>query len=148
VARQDPGNSEDHVPAARQGVFCTTVRPSNRVHLAPFVYPPGWAYRRWVIGAAPPPLFLASASASLTLVPGSRALGEPRFAVVRQRIHEKTFMPSGSARARAWKTRCARFAQTLIAKKWRYSAGQNHIAIERDTDKRRQTRDSSKWKRY
>jgi hypothetical protein len=33
----------------------------NRVHLAPFVYPPGWGYRRWVIGAALPVAFLTAA---------------------------------------------------------------------------------------
>jgi Ni/Co efflux regulator RcnB len=31
------------------------------VHLSPFVYPHGWAYRRWAIGAVLPPLFLAPA---------------------------------------------------------------------------------------
>lgn len=31
------------------------------VHLAPFVYPHGWAYRRWAVGAVLPPLFLAPA---------------------------------------------------------------------------------------
>jgi Ni/Co efflux regulator RcnB len=36
-------------------------RPFNRVHLAPFIYPRGWAYRRWVIGAVLPPLFLGPA---------------------------------------------------------------------------------------
>lgn len=36
-------------------------RQINRVHLAPFVYPNGWAYRRWVVGAILPPLFLAPA---------------------------------------------------------------------------------------
>jgi Ni/Co efflux regulator RcnB len=36
-------------------------RPINRVHLAPFVYPNGWAYRRWAVGAILPPLFLAPA---------------------------------------------------------------------------------------
>lgn len=30
----------------------------NRVHLAPFVYPRGWGYRRWAIGLVLPPLFL------------------------------------------------------------------------------------------
>jgi len=35
--------------------------PVNRVHLAPFVYPHGWAYRRWAVGAALPALFLAPA---------------------------------------------------------------------------------------
>src|ERR1039458_3816229 len=33
----------------------------NRVHLAPFVYPAGWAYRQWAIGMALPALFLAPA---------------------------------------------------------------------------------------
>jgi hypothetical protein len=33
----------------------------NPVHLAPFVYPPGWAYRRWAVGAVLPPLFLVPA---------------------------------------------------------------------------------------
>jgi Ni/Co efflux regulator RcnB len=36
-------------------------RPFNRVHLAPFIYPNGWAYRRWAVGAVLPPLFLAPA---------------------------------------------------------------------------------------
>jgi hypothetical protein len=31
----------------------------ERVHRDPFVYPPGFAYRRWAVGAALPPLFLA-----------------------------------------------------------------------------------------
>jgi len=34
-------------------------RMFNPVHVAPFVYPHGWAYRRWGIGMALPPLFLA-----------------------------------------------------------------------------------------
>ena len=33
----------------------------NRLHAAPFVYPHGWAYRRWAVGALLPPLFLAPA---------------------------------------------------------------------------------------
>lgn len=33
----------------------------HRVHLAPFVYPNGWAYRRWDAGMILPPLFLGSA---------------------------------------------------------------------------------------
>jgi hypothetical protein len=33
-------------------------REFHRVHLAPFVYPSGWAYRRWAVGAILPPLFL------------------------------------------------------------------------------------------
>jgi hypothetical protein len=30
----------------------------NRLHLIPFIYPPGWAYRQWAIGAFLPSLFL------------------------------------------------------------------------------------------
>ncbi len=33
--------------------------PINRIHVNPFVYPSGWAYREWAIGAILPPLFLA-----------------------------------------------------------------------------------------
>jgi hypothetical protein len=33
----------------------------NRVHLAPFLYPSGWGYRRWGLGMILPPLFLAPA---------------------------------------------------------------------------------------
>lgn len=29
------------------------------VHIAPFIYPPGWAYRPWAVGAILPPIFLA-----------------------------------------------------------------------------------------
>lgn len=36
-------------------------RSFNRVHIAPFAYPQGWAYRRWAVGAILPPLFLAPA---------------------------------------------------------------------------------------
>ncbi len=36
-------------------------RAFNRVHLSPFIYPSGWAYRRWAVGAILPPLFLAPA---------------------------------------------------------------------------------------
>ncbi len=36
-------------------------RMINRVHLAPFVYPSGFGYQRWGIGAALPPLFLVPA---------------------------------------------------------------------------------------
>jgi hypothetical protein len=30
----------------------------DRVHIHPFFYPPGWAYRQWAVGAFLPPLFL------------------------------------------------------------------------------------------
>ena len=43
------------------GNFTYHGHPFNRVHLAPFVYPPGWGYRRWGIGMVLPPLFLAPA---------------------------------------------------------------------------------------
>jgi hypothetical protein len=45
-------------PGAR---FTYHGRPFVRVHVAPFAYPPGWAYRRWGIGMILPPLFLAPA---------------------------------------------------------------------------------------
>ena len=31
------------------------------MHLAPFLYPSGWGYRRWGLGMILPPLFLAPA---------------------------------------------------------------------------------------
>ncbi len=30
----------------------------NRVHIQPFIYPNGWGYRQWAVGAVLPPLFL------------------------------------------------------------------------------------------
>ena len=33
--------------------------PFNRIHINPFIYPPGWAYREWAVGGILPPLFLA-----------------------------------------------------------------------------------------
>jgi hypothetical protein len=36
-------------------------RMVGRVHISPFVYPQGWAYRRWAVGAVLPSVFLASA---------------------------------------------------------------------------------------
>lgn len=50
-----------HVVGAPGHQFTYHGRPFNRVHLAPFVYPNGWAYRRWAVGAVLPPLFLAPA---------------------------------------------------------------------------------------
>lgn len=64
---------EEHRPAGRPppgelrrphpppGRFMYHGRPFNPIYAAPFVYPRGWAYRRWVIGATLPPLFLAPA---------------------------------------------------------------------------------------
>jgi len=40
------------------GQFTWRGRSISRVHLTPFVYPSGWGYRRWAIGAALPALFL------------------------------------------------------------------------------------------
>jgi Nickel/cobalt transporter regulator len=31
----------------------------NPVHISPFIYPPGYGYRSWAVGAVLPPLFLA-----------------------------------------------------------------------------------------
>jgi hypothetical protein len=42
-------------PAGAQFMF--RGHPYNRVHLAPFTYPPGYGYRRWAVGAALPPVF-------------------------------------------------------------------------------------------
>lgn len=51
-----------HGPVAGHGpVVVFRGHPINRVHLAPFVYPHGWTYRRWAVGAILPPLFLAPA---------------------------------------------------------------------------------------
>jgi hypothetical protein len=33
-------------------------RGFNPVHISPFAYPSGWAYRRWAVGAVLPPIFL------------------------------------------------------------------------------------------
>jgi hypothetical protein len=59
--RPGPGEFRGPRPAGPPGRFLYHGRPFNRVRVAPFVYPPGWAYRRWVVGALLPPLFLASA---------------------------------------------------------------------------------------
>jgi hypothetical protein len=59
--RPAPGEFRGPHPGGPPGRFLFHGRPFTRVHLAPFVYPPGWAYRRWVIGAVLPPLFLAPA---------------------------------------------------------------------------------------
>jgi Ni/Co efflux regulator RcnB len=56
-----PGEFRGPRPGGPTGRFLYHGRPFNRVHVAPFVYPRGWAYRRWAIGAVLPPLFLAPA---------------------------------------------------------------------------------------
>ncbi len=48
-----------HGPLYGPGQFSFRGHNFNRVHLNPFIYPPGWAYRQWAIGAVLPPLFLA-----------------------------------------------------------------------------------------
>ncbi|MGP0090705.1 MAG: RcnB family protein [Xanthobacteraceae bacterium] len=49
-------------PAVRGGAqFGYRGRMINRVHLAPFIYPRGFAYRRWVVGGVLPAVFLGSA---------------------------------------------------------------------------------------
>ncbi len=55
-----PGIAGPHGPGPR-GTLTWRGCPINRVHVTPFVYPNGWAYRRWAIGAALPALFLAPA---------------------------------------------------------------------------------------
>ena len=54
-----PGGPPGPHPGGAQ--FSYHGHPFNRVHLNPFIYPPGWAYREWGIGAILPPLFLAQA---------------------------------------------------------------------------------------
>ena len=55
----------------------------NRVHGAPFVYPAGWAYRRWAAGAILPPLFLAPAYYYADWAAMGVAAPEPGFQWVR-----------------------------------------------------------------
>lgn len=56
-----PGEFRGPYPGGPPGRFVYHGRPFNPVHVAPFVYPRGWAYRRWIVGAVLPPVFLASA---------------------------------------------------------------------------------------
>ena len=48
-------------PPGPGGQFMFRGHPFNRVHLSPFAYPPGYAYRRWEAGGVLPPLFLVPA---------------------------------------------------------------------------------------
>jgi hypothetical protein len=48
-------------PPGRPGGFMFRGHPFHPLHIAPFIYPHGWAYRRWIVGATLPGLFLASA---------------------------------------------------------------------------------------
>ncbi len=55
----------------------------NRVHLAPFAYPAGWAYRQWAIGMALPALFLTPAYFYADWAAVGLAAPEPGFQWVR-----------------------------------------------------------------
>ena len=55
----------------------------NPVHGAPFVYPRGWAYRRWAVGMALPPLFLVPAYYYAEWAALGLAAPEPGFQWVR-----------------------------------------------------------------
>ncbi|HEX3504715.1 MAG TPA: RcnB family protein [Xanthobacteraceae bacterium] len=46
-------------PGGPPGHFMYHGRPFNPFHAEAFIYPHGWAYRRWAVGATLPPLFLA-----------------------------------------------------------------------------------------
>ncbi len=48
-----------HFPPPGSPHFSFHGHDFNRVHVHPFVYPNGWAYREWAVGAILPPLFLA-----------------------------------------------------------------------------------------
>jgi hypothetical protein len=48
-----------HFPPPGSPHFSFHGHDFNRVHVHPFVYPNGWAYREWAVGAVLPPLFLA-----------------------------------------------------------------------------------------
>lgn len=57
-----PGPGPVRVGVGPGGGFAFHGHPINRVHFArPWVYPAGWGYRRWAIGAVLPALFLAPA---------------------------------------------------------------------------------------
>jgi Ni/Co efflux regulator RcnB len=55
-----PGEPRRGEEVARPGgaQFFYRGRAFERVRIAPFVYPPGWGYRRWEIGGFLPPIFL------------------------------------------------------------------------------------------
>ena len=56
-----PGGPAGPHPGGPPGRVMYHGRAFSPVHVAPFVYPPGFGYRRWIVGAALPPLFLAPA---------------------------------------------------------------------------------------
>jgi Nickel/cobalt transporter regulator len=47
-----------HFPPPGSPHFTFHGHDFNRVHVHPFIYPHGWAYREWAVGAILPPLFL------------------------------------------------------------------------------------------
>ena len=50
--------SEVHACFADIRIIAHSPIAFERARSAPFVYPPGWGYRRWEIGAFLPPVFL------------------------------------------------------------------------------------------
>jgi Nickel/cobalt transporter regulator len=54
-----PGGPQFAHPGPGGPRFTYRGRDFNRVHIHPFMYPQGWAYRQWAIGAFLPPLFLS-----------------------------------------------------------------------------------------
>jgi hypothetical protein len=48
-------------PRFGPGQFSFRGRMIGRLHLNPFIYPPGWGYQRWAVGGILPPVFLAPA---------------------------------------------------------------------------------------
>lgn len=55
--RQAPVAGPAGGPPGRQ--FSYHGHAFNPVHVSPFIYPHGWGYRRWAVGAVLPPIFLA-----------------------------------------------------------------------------------------
>ena len=57
-----PGGPHRGAEFARPGgaQFVYRGQAFERVRRTPFVYPPGWGYQRWVVGAFLPPVFLVS----------------------------------------------------------------------------------------
>jgi len=47
-----------HGPVYGPGQFSFRGHDFNRVHINPYIYPQGWGYRQWAVGAILPPLFL------------------------------------------------------------------------------------------
>jgi Ni/Co efflux regulator RcnB len=58
MAGPHPGPGPMAGPRAGGAQFSFHGHAINRVHVDPFRYPSGWAYRQWAVGAILPPLFL------------------------------------------------------------------------------------------